>query len=93
MAMETDLRHVGLSQHVLWYTRTNVLEKTTISIFHLKMEAAAVPEPRTLYRGADKSLPRPRRKQATATEDFEFPSASDRIEYQEHFLGVKAAGA
>jgi hypothetical protein len=32
----------------------------------------SVPEPRTLYRGADKSLPRPRRKQATATEDFEF---------------------
>ena len=25
-----------------------------------------------LYRGADKSLARPRRKQATATEDFEF---------------------
>jgi len=25
-----------------------------------------------LYRGADKSLSRPRRKQATATEDFEF---------------------
>jgi len=24
------------------------------------------------YRGADKSLPRPGRKQATATEDFEF---------------------
>jgi len=25
-----------------------------------------------LYRGADKSLARPERKQATATEDFEF---------------------
>jgi len=24
------------------------------------------------YRGADKSLPRPERKQATATEDFDF---------------------
>jgi len=27
---------------------------------------------RSLYRGADKSLARPGRKQATATEDFEF---------------------
>jgi hypothetical protein len=27
----------------------------------------------TVYRGADKSLARPGRKQATATEDFEFP--------------------
>jgi len=26
----------------------------------------------TVYRGADKSLPRPGRKQATATEDLEF---------------------
>jgi len=26
----------------------------------------------TLYRGADKSLARPGRKQATATEDFDF---------------------
>jgi hypothetical protein len=26
----------------------------------------------TIYRGADKSLARPGRKQATATEDFEF---------------------
>jgi len=25
-----------------------------------------------IYRGADKSLARPRRRQATATEDFEF---------------------
>ena len=25
-----------------------------------------------IYRGADKSLPRPERKQATATEDFDF---------------------
>ena len=28
--------------------------------------------PRVVYRGADKSLARPGRKQATATEDFEF---------------------
>jgi len=42
--METDLRHVGFSQHVLWYTCTNVLEKTAISIFHLKMEAAVPSE-------------------------------------------------
>ena len=27
---------------------------------------------RNIYRGADKSLARPERKQATATEDFEF---------------------
>jgi len=42
--MKTELRHVGLSQHVLWYTHTNVLEKTAISIFHLKMEAAVPSE-------------------------------------------------
>ena len=29
-------------------------------------------EPRYTYRGVDKSLARPERKQATATEDFEF---------------------
>jgi hypothetical protein len=36
--------HVGFSQHVLWYKRTNVLEKTAISFFHLKMEASVPSE-------------------------------------------------
>jgi hypothetical protein len=35
----------------------------------------------TLYRGADKSLARPGRKQATATEDFEFHISYIHISY------------
>jgi len=39
---------------------------------HLPQEQHNVLQTAAIYRGADKSLARPGRKQTTATEDFEF---------------------
>ena len=39
---------------------------------HVWVPAQVSPRLLLLYRGADKSLARPGRKQATATEDFDF---------------------
>ena len=53
----------------------NVLTKLypqVLKIGTLNVNNEAATDWRTLYRNADKSLARPGRKQATATEDFEF---------------------
>jgi hypothetical protein len=52
-----------------------VLCCAVLSVCHHKQTGTALPamcHRTVLYRGADKSLARPGRKQATATEDFGF---------------------
>ena len=46
--------------------------KVTEKEFHVSILAAREDKSETKYRGADKSLARPGRKQATATEYFDF---------------------
>jgi hypothetical protein len=69
------LEHVttGL-KHILQVGTKRLIYRHKIKkriLFQLKTIESGVPQ-WSHYRGADKSLARPGRKQATATEDFEF---------------------
>ena len=61
-----------LTSTILQVTQIAQYEARTVSAVSMMESGVRCPLGKCVYRGADKSLARPERKQTTATEDFEF---------------------
>jgi len=67
-----SINYNSLTPTILQVSPIAQFEERTVSAVSMMESGVRSPLGECMYRGADKSLVRPGRKQATTTEDFEF---------------------